>query len=42
MMIIKGTEEEGDNDETLKDDKDEMMVLMSMGTLKRMAVIIMH
>ena len=42
MMIIKGTEEEGDNDETLEDDKDEMMVLMSMGTLKRMAVIIMH
>ena len=42
MMIIKGTEEEGDNDETLEDDKDEMMVIMSMGTLKRMAVIIMH
>lgn len=42
MMIIKSTEEEGDNDETLEDDKDEMMVIMRMGTLKRMAVIIMH
>ena len=38
MMI----EEEGDNDETLEDDEDEMMVIMRMGTLKRMAVIIMH
>ena len=42
MMIIKGDEEEGDNDETLEDDEDEMMVKMRMGTLKRMAVIIMH
>ena len=42
MMIIKGTEEEGDNDETLEDDNDEMMVIMRMGTLKRMAVIITH
>ena len=42
MMIIKGAEEEGDNDETLEDDEDEMMVIMRMGTLKRMAVIIMH
>lgn len=38
MMI----EEEGDNDETLKDDEDEMMVIMRMGTLTRIAVIIMH
>ena len=42
MMIIKSTEEEGDNDETLEDDKDEMMVIMRMGNLKRMAIIIMH
>ena len=42
MMIIKSTEEEGDNDETLEDDKNEMMVIMRMGNLKRMAVIIMH
>ena len=42
MMIIKSTEEKGDNDETLEDDKDEMMVIMRMGNLKRMAIIIMH
>ena len=42
MMIIKSTEEEGDNDETLENDEDEMMVIMRMGTLKRMAIIIMH
>lgn len=42
MGIIKGTEEEGDNDETLEDDEDEMMVIMRMGTLQRMAIIIMH
>ena len=42
MMIIKGAEEEGDNAETMEDDEDEMMVIMRMGTLKRMAVIIMH
>ena len=42
MMIIKGAEEEGDNDKTLEDDEDEMMVIMRMGTLKRMAVIIIH
>lgn len=42
MMIIKGTQEEGANDETLEDDEDEMMVIMRMGTLTRMAIIIMH
>lgn len=31
MGIIKGAEEEGDNDETLEDDEDEMMVIMRMG-----------
>ena len=42
MMIIKGAEEEGDNNETLEDDEDEMTVIMRMGTLKRTAIIIMH
>ena len=42
MMIIKGAEEEGDNDDTLENDEDEMMVIMRMGTLKRMAIIIKH
>lgn len=42
MMIIKAAEEEGDNDETLENDEDELMVIMRMGTLKRMAIIIMH
>ena len=41
MMIIKGAEEEGNMMRHWKMTR-MMMVIMRMGTLKRMAIIIMH